>query len=175
MKWLCRVVLIAVALMTCSHGTRACKPLSERMAEGVSLVGVVDVTHLSTSGMNLYIEVDNDTCHRFVVSRAEIDVVEDGENVVTISLRDKVVVRGRRTSKVLIPLRFNARSSFALHRTLRRALEAENGITLNYRIRGGTSLFRRNTEAEGVAITELLANAPIAAAALEGLEQYLNR
>lgn len=93
MKWLCRVVLIAVALMTCSHGTRACKPLSERMAEGVSLVGVVDVTHLSTSGMNLYIEVDNDTCHRLVVSRAEIDVVEDGENVVTISLRDKVVVR----------------------------------------------------------------------------------
>ena len=95
--------------------------------------------------------------------------------MVTISLRDKVVVRGRRTSKVLIPLRFNARSSFTLHRTLRRALEAENGITLNYRIRGGTSLFRRNAEAEGVAITELLANAPIAAATLEGLEQYLNR
>ena len=172
---MCRVVLIAVALMTCSHGTRACKPLSERMAEGVSLVGVVDVTHLSTSGMNLYIEVDNDTCHRLVVSRAEIDVVEDGENVVTISLRDKVVVRGRRTSKVLIPLRFNARSSFALHRTLRRALEAENGITLNYRIRGGTGLVRRNVEAEGVAISELLANSPLSAATLQELEQYLNR
>lgn len=167
-------MLVVTMLVACARA-EACKPLSERMAEGVSLVGVVDVTHLSTSGMNLYIEVDNDTCHRLVVSRAEIDVVEDGENVVTISLRDKVVVRGRCTSKVLIPLRFNARSSFALARTLRRALEAENGITLNYRIRGGTSLFRRNAEAEGVAITELLANAPIAAAALEGLEQYLNR
>lgn len=175
MKWLRRVFLIVVLLMASSAVAEACKPIAERIAERVKLVRVADVTHLSTSGMNLYLEVDNDTCHRLVVSRAEIDVVEDGENVVTISLRDKVVVRGRRTSKVLIPLRFNARSSFALHRTLRRALEAENGITLNYRIRGGTSLFRRNAEAEGVAITELLANAPIAAAALEGLEQYLNR
>ena len=37
----------------------------------VEVVGVADITHLSTSGMNLYIEVDNDSMHRLVVKEGQ--------------------------------------------------------------------------------------------------------
>ena len=56
-----RVFLIGVMLMASSAVAEACKPIAERIAERVKLVRVADVTHLSTSGMNLYLEVDNDT------------------------------------------------------------------------------------------------------------------
>jgi hypothetical protein len=45
--------------------------------------------------MNLYVEVNNETLHRFVISEAELDIVSKGDVVATISLRDKVVIKGR--------------------------------------------------------------------------------
>jgi LEA14-like dessication related protein len=175
MKWLCRISLIVVMLVASSAVAEACKPLAERIAEGVKLVRVADVTHLSTSGMNLYLEVDNDTCYRLVVSDAEVDIIDKGEVLATISLRDKVVVKGKRTSTILVPLRFKSRSSFALLRILRRSLDKESGITLDYRIRGGIGVFRRTFEAEDVAVEQLLNNSELSTATLRELEGFLGR
>ena len=175
MKWLCRVFLIVVLLMASSAVAEACKPIAERIAERIKLVRVADVTHLSTSGMNLYLEVDNDTCHRLVVSDAEVDIVDKGEVLATISLRDKVVVKGKRTSTVLVPLRFKSRSSFAFLRILRRSLDRESGITLDYRIKGGTAIFRRTFKGEDVAVQQLLNNSEFSATALRELESFLGR
>lgn len=146
------VVMLAVGCGT----AEACRPMTERIKERVHLVGVRDVTHLSTSGMNLYVEVNNKTLHRFVISDAEIEIVSNGDVVATISLRDKVVIKGRRSSTVLVPLRFKARSSFALGRLLVRLLGNSEALTLNYNIRGGVGPFRRTFEAEGIMINELL-------------------
>ena len=82
---MCRISLIVVMLVASSAVAEACKPLAERIAEGVKFVRVADVTHLSTSGMNLYLEVDNDTCHRLVVSAAEVDIIDQGEVLATIA------------------------------------------------------------------------------------------
>ncbi len=175
MKWLCRLLLVVAMLTASSAVAEACKPLSERIAEGVKLVRVADVTHLSTSGMNLYIEVDNDTCHRLVVSDAEVDIIDKGEVLATISLRDKVVVKGKRTSTILVPLRFKSRSSFAFVRILRRSLDRESSITLDYRIRGGIGMFRRTFVAEDVAVQELLSDSEFSTATLQELERFLGR
>lgn len=175
MRWLCRIFLIVAMFVASSSVAEACKPLSERIAEGVRLVRIVDVTHLSTSGMNLYIEVDNDTCHRLVVSDAEIDIVDNGETLATISLRDKVVVKGKRTSTILVPLRFKARSSFVFARILRRTLDTESTVTLNYRIKGGTALLRSRFEAEDVAAQRVLSSSEFSAATLHELERFLER
>lgn len=146
------VVMLAVGCGT----AEACKPMAERIKERVHLVGVRDVTHLSTSGMNLYVEVDNETLHRFVISEAEMDIVSKGDVVATISLRDKVVIKGRRSSTVLVPLRFKARSSFVLGRLLARIVGKSEAMTLSYNIKGGIGPFRRTFEAEGITIDELL-------------------
>jgi hypothetical protein len=106
--------------------------------------------------MNLYVEVDNKTLHRFVISEAEMDIVSKGDVVATISLRDKVVIKGRRSSTVLVPLRFKARSSFVLGRLLARIVGKSEAMTLNYNIKGGIGPFRRTFEAEGITIDELL-------------------
>lgn len=129
--------------------------MAERLLQRVEVMGVADITHLSTSGMNLYIEVDNDTRHRLVVKEGEVDILSKGEIIATISLRDKVVVRGRRTSTVLIPLRFKARSSFVLGSILKR-LATEEDMRLNYHIHGGTVMLKRTLSAEDITVGELL-------------------
>ena len=147
---------MVVLLLSCSVARAvACKPMVERVLQRVEVVGVTDITHLSTSGMNLYIEVDNSSLHRLVVKEGEVDILSKGEVIATISLRDRVEVRGRRTSEVLVPLRFRARSSFVLGSLLKR-LASEKDLRLSYRIRGGTGLFKRTLAAEDVSAGELL-------------------
>ncbi len=147
---------VVALLLSCSVARAvACKPMVERVLQRVEVVGVTDITHLSTSGMNLYIEVDNSSLHRLVVKEGEVDILSKGEVIATISLRDRVEVRGRRTSEVLVPLRFRARSSFVLGSLLKR-LASEEDLRLSYRIRGGTGLFKRTLAAEDVSAGELL-------------------
>ena len=153
---LARLLAVVALLLSCSVARAvACKPMVERVLQRVEVVGVTDITHLSTSGMNLYIEVDNSSLHRLVVKEGEVDILSKGEVIATISLRDRVEVRGRRTSEVLVPLRFRARSSFVLGSLLKR-LASEEDLRLSYRIRGGTGLFKRTLAAEDVSAGELL-------------------
>ena len=153
---LARLLAVVALLLSCSVArVEACKPMVERALQRVEVVGVTDITHLSTSGMNLYIEVDNSSLHRLVVKEGEVDILSKGEVIATISLRDRVEVRGRRTSEVLVPLRFRARSSFVLGSLLKR-LASEEDLRLSYRIRGGTGLFKRTLAAEDVSAGELL-------------------
>lgn len=150
-------LLVTVALVISCFGARAmaCKPMVERVLQRVEVVGVVDITHLSTSGMNLYVEVNNNSLHRLVVKEGEIDILSKGEVIATISLRDRVEVRGRRTSEVLVPLRFRARSSFVLGSLLKR-LASEEDLRLSYRIYGGTGMYKRTLAAEDITVGELL-------------------
>ena len=136
----------------------ACKPIAERIREGLHYDGVSDVTHLSTSGMNLYVDITNDTCHKLVVSSAEVDVIAGGEVLATISLRDKVVVRRKATQTLLLPLRFKTRSAFILNHLLARIMNQSGELKLNYHIRGGTALFKRTIEQENIAVDELFDN-----------------
>ena len=83
---LCRLILlVVVGLVVGQASAMACKPLKKRIMDVVRVEGVSDVTHLSTSGMNLYVDIENDTRHRLVVSDAEVDILSNGEVLATIS------------------------------------------------------------------------------------------
>ena len=174
---LCRHILMVAMLMVAFCNTaEACKPIAQRIREGLHLVGVSNVTHLSTSGMNLYVEIDNDTCHKLVVSDAEVDIMARGEVLATISLRDKVVVRRRATQEVLIPLRFKTRSAFVLSHLLSRIMNESGELTLNYRIRGGTALFKRNIAQQGVVVKSLMDSYTLPPSLIEELHRaVINR
>ena len=150
-------LLATVALMLLCGVVRveACKPMAERLLQRVEVMGVTDITHLSTSGMNLYIEVENRSLHRLVVKEGEVEILAKGEAIASISLRDKVVIKGRRSSAVLVPLRFKARSSFVLGNILKR-LATEDDMRLNYRIRGGTGIVKRTLSGKDITAGELL-------------------
>ena len=116
----------------------------------------VDASHISTSGMNLWIEVENDSCHKIVILSGETDIYIGESCVMTISLRDKVVIPRRGTHRVLIPMRFKSRSSMIPMRILRGIAQGEDmGISISYRIRGGTPLFKRNFERQRVPLEAL--------------------
>lgn len=172
MKFL-RVIIVAVMLVAGSATAEACKPLSERIAENVEFVRVVDITHLSTSGVNLYIEVDNDTRHKLIVTEGEVDVVAKDEVIATISLRDKVVLNRNQTSIVVLPLRFKSQSSFALARLIKHALDPKSDITLDYRVRAGIPAAKRTIKGEDIPITDLLKNSSFTDLALHQIARLI--
>lgn len=131
----------------------ACGGASERL----TFEGFKRVTHLSTSGMNLWVEATNHSCWRMVVTEAEVDIYVEGSKRLTISLRDRVVVPRKATSEVLVPLRFTSHSMFSIVGIIGRiAMGNRDDITINYRLRGGTPLFKRTFAAENVPVDELL-------------------
>lgn len=154
-----RYVIVVIALLCAFDGAVASpcgRSIEQRLREAVTIEGISRVTHLSTSGMNLWVDIRNDSSSRLVVKRAEVDIFVDGHLRATISLRDRVVIGRRSSGEVLIPLRFRSKSSFALGLLLRSMVERRTeDITIAYRIRGGTMLFRRTIERSVVGIDKL--------------------
>ncbi|MBR4844691.1 MAG: hypothetical protein IKV06_07255 [Alistipes sp.] len=127
------------------------------MAQSVELKGFERVTHLSTSGANLWVEVENSGCWRMVVKEAEVDILVKGTPRLTITLRDRVVVPRKSCSEVLIPLRFTSRSMFSFAGLIARmAIGDRDDITVNYRIKAGTPIFKRKFAESGVPLNRLL-------------------
>lgn len=169
LKGLCRILIIVVALSLACHTAEA-----KGHIPGVSVEGVERVTHLSTSGMNLWLDVRNERCSRVVLKRGEIVVKVDGVERVAVMLRDKVVVRGRSMESVLVPLRFRSRSSFALGALLRRVLEGDaEDISLSLTFRGGTALFRRTVEVEDIPLCDAVEMFALPEDLLLDIKEYL--
>ena len=173
MKHILRAIVVVVMLVAGSFTAEACKPLSQRIAENVKFVRVVDVTHLSTSGMNLYIEVDNDTRHKLIITEGEVDIVAKDDVVATISLRDKVVLNRNQTSVILLPLRFESQGSFALARMLKCIFDPKSDITLDYRVRAGVPAAKRTIKEEDIPVTDLLKSSAFADMALHQIERII--
>ncbi len=173
MRSLRKFLLILVAVVAWCGVAEAREPLAKRIMSKVHFERVVDVTHLSTSGMNLYLEIENETGHRLVFSEAEVDILSRGEVIATISLRDKVVLKRRSTTTVLIPLRFKSRSSFALTRLITRLLSFDVDLTIDYRIRGGIGPFRQTFEQSDIKASELFASLEVSEMILQQIEEYI--
>lgn len=117
--------------------------------ERITFEGFKRVTHLSTSGMNLWVSVRNDSCWRMILAEVEVDIYVEGEKRLTLSLRDRVVVPRKATSDVLIPIRITSHSMFSIVGIVGRIASGNmSTITVSYRLRAGTPLFKRTLEAE---------------------------
>lgn len=164
------IVALFVMAMSCITAYAA-QPLSSTLVEKVHIVDVADVTHLSTSGMNLYLDVENNTCHRLTITSGEVDIMADGKTLATISLRDKVVIK-RNSTTVLVPLRFKSNSTFVMGRLIRRMLANDDNITLSYRVRGGVGPFRKNFSDDDVALSLFFDNFVMSETLLQNIEEY---
>lgn len=163
-----RISLIVVALFLFVTGVEA-------RGRDVVVEGVSRVTHISSSGMNLWLDVRNERCSRLVLKRGEVEIKVDGRTRVVVSLRDKVVVRGRSYEEVLIPLRFKSRTTFALGSILRKVITKDmEDITISYEVRGGTMLFRRTLRGEDVVLRDVVESLGISERVLTQLESYID-
>ncbi|MBR4045292.1 MAG: hypothetical protein IKK05_00110 [Alistipes sp.] len=130
---------------------------SRCMAQRVEFKGFERITHLSTSGANLWVEVENRGCWRMVVKEAEVDILVGDKPRLTLSLRDRVVVPRKSRSEVLVPLRFTSRSMLSfVGLVARMAFGDRDDITVNYRIKAGTPIFKRRFEEQGIPLNRLL-------------------
>lgn len=163
-----RISLIVVALFLFVTGVEA-------KGRDVVVEGVSRVTHISSSGMNLWLDVRNERCSRLVLKRGEVEIKVDGRTRVVVSLRDKVVVRGRSFEEVLLPLRFKSRTTFALGSILRKVITKDmEDITISYEVRGGTMLFRRTLRGEDVVLRDVVESLGISEMVLTQLESYID-
>ena len=162
------ISLIVVALFLFVTGVEA-------KGRDVVVEGVSRVTHISSSGMNLWLDVRNERCSRLVLKRGEVEIKVDGRTRVVVSLRDKVVVRGRSSEEVLLPLRFKSRTTFALGSILRKVITKDmEDITISYEVRGGTMLFRRTLRGEDVVLRDVVESLGISERVLTQLEHYID-
>lgn len=152
---LCAMLLLLVAPSRLS----AQSPEAESIGRGIHFESFTRATHLSTSGMNLWVAISNNTRHRIVIKEAELEVHIGGRTASTISLRDKVVVRRGEGREVLLPLRFRSRGAFTLNSIVNRiAANDTEDMTISYRIRGGTMLLKRTFSEQNIAMSEFFNN-----------------
>lgn len=137
-------------------------PLSAQCPEEareLRIEGITRITHLSTTGANLYVEVVNATRRRLVVKSCEVEIAVSGGRKVTLSLRDRVVVPKGHSAELLLPLRFRSAGTLSTAAILRRIAAGDYAdITVTYRLRGGTWLLRRTFSGEDIAISEIFDN-----------------
>ena len=157
MTTLCRYSLLLVIAML----GMVSRVAAQSWVEKLHVEGVAKVSHLSSSGMNLWVTLNNESCHGYEIKSCEIDIYVEQRYVATISLRDRVVIPRRATTDVLLPLRFKSPNSFVLERLLWRMIEDRGEeITISYRMRAGTRLIKRNFRAEGLSLSDILGRNP---------------
>ena len=125
---------------------------------GVKCRGVVFATHISSGGMNLWLEFENSSSRTIVVKSGEVELYIGDRYVMTISLRDKVVIPRRCNSDVLLPLRFTSSSNLKNVVLLRKVMRGDEEVRVSYRLRAGTRLVKRTFRAEDVALSEIFDN-----------------
>lgn len=122
----------------------------------ITIEGIDRVTHLSSTGANVWVEMTNENHLRLVAKFAEVEIFDNGKSLGVISLRDKVVLRRNRTQTILVPLRFESHSTFALLRMLRLMLRRDEGLTISYKVRGGISVYKKTVTDENVPVAQFL-------------------
>lgn len=167
------LLLTLVISITCCISTAfACH--RERVPRGVSFEGIARATHISSSGMNLYVKLDNTMGRRLVITRGEVDIMLGGSIKVTISLRDKVTIAKGYNDELLLPLRFKSVSTPTIVSVLRRiASNEQQNVTISYRVRGGTQLLRKTFKEENIAISEIFNNFAISELTISDLIEFL--
>ena len=148
-----RGVIVAVCFVLLSAvRAEACEAKERIVFEGFERV-----THLSTSGMNLWVELTNRSCWRMVVAEAQVEVLIDGKKRLTISLKDRVVVPGKATSTVAVPLRITSHSMFSMLSLVGRIAKGQReDVTINYSVRAGIPLFKRSFVEHSVPLDVLM-------------------
>ena len=163
-------MLVAVVALLSAVRVDACG-----VKERVAFEGFERVTHLSTSGMNLWVEVTNRGCWRMVVAEAEVDIFVDGTKRLTLSLRDRVVVPRKSTGEVLVPIRITSHSLFSIVGIIgRMAVGDRDDITISYTLRAGTPLFKRTFAEEGIPVSVLLSQLSMPDSEIGVLKQLLD-
>lgn len=119
----------------------------------------VAVTHLSSSGVNIWVDVRNDWRHTLVIKKGKVDIMMHGKKVASIELRAKIVVPKRSTTRILLPLRFDSQNTLSFPMILRNLVDKGGlGTTIDYRVRAGLKAIKLTFSEKNVAVSEILNN-----------------
>ena len=145
--------------------------------EKVAINSLTRVSHIASTGMNIWVEVTNKSCCRLVIKSATIEVKVDSLERLEITLRDKVVIPRRSNKEICLPIRLKGRSNplFIFTRLLEEvAMGDRANITIDYDIRAGNSLIKRRFSDEDVALETLLESLDPIKGQIESITNLVN-
>lgn len=134
----------------------AAGPLDKYVSK-IHFGGFNRATHVTSSGMNLYVTIDNGLGHNIVIKSCSAVISRNGVEIMTIDLRDKVVVPKQSVAEVLLPLRFRGDSSMSILVLLRRILDGridDLTVTLTARLR--VSIISKTFSKQNIVMSEIL-------------------
>lgn len=116
-------------------------------------------THCTSSGMNLYVRIDNAYAYNVILKSCNAVIRCGGEELMQIELRERTVIPKRSTSEVLLPLRFRADNSMSIAVLLRRILQGRiDDITVTMTAKCRASIISKTFSMQNVAMSEILDN-----------------
>lgn len=119
--------------------------------------GFSRVTHCTSSGMNLYVMIDNGLNHRIAIKSCTAVISRNGVPVMQIELRERTTVPRKALAEVLLPLRFRAESSMSILALLRRIGDGRiDELTVSLTARCRVSIISKTFSMENVAMSEIL-------------------
>lgn len=134
----------------------------------------VAVTHLSSSGVNIWVDVRNDWRHTLVIKKGKVDIMMHGKKVASIELRAKIVVPKRSTTRILLPLRFDSQNTLSFPMILRNLVDKGGlGTTIDYRVRAGLKAIKLTFSEKNVAVSEILNNFALSNDSLKELVELI--
>jgi hypothetical protein len=107
------------------------------------------------------------------VKSGEVQLYIGDRYVMTISLRDKVVIPRCSRSEVLLSLRFTSSSNLKNVVLLRKVMRGDEDVRVSYKLRAGTRLIKRTFRAEDVALSEIFDNFAISDAVISEFRSVL--
>jgi len=148
-----KILLLLALLLPLTSGAG----VVDRYVSKIHFGGFNRVTHCTSSGMNLYVSIDNGINHNIVVKSCTAVVSRDGAEIMRIELRDRVVVPKRSVSEVLLPLRFRADNSMSILVLLRRILDGRiDDLTVSLDVRCRVSVVSKTFSKQNIAMSEFL-------------------
>lgn len=148
-----KILLLVALLLPLSAGAG----VVDKYVSKIHFGGFMRATHVTASGMNLYVSIDNGLGHNIVIKSCSAVISRGGVEIMTIDLRDRVVVPKRSVSEVLLPLRFRGDSSMSILMLLRRILDGridDLTVTLTARVR--VSVVSKTFSMQNIAMSEIL-------------------
>ncbi len=162
------MVLLAVALLAGS-----CRRAVEKARENIKIEAVEKVERIGLTGANLTMRVRNDTNYKLQLDRAQLGVFYADARVVTVVLRDPVVVERQAVQSVTTTWQLKVSDPLALYVLLRKLDKDEmDQIFVSYMVEGRGGPMPVNLSREMQPLSEFLNTFGVT---LQDVKNYLTK
>lgn len=154
-----RKILLLLLLLAATLPMSSCRRAAEKARQKIRVEAVEKFEMHGMSGAELALRVVNDTRHKLVLEKVEMDVFYNGSRVGSVALRDRIEVGKRTTESVSLLWQFKIADPLALYVLSRKVQESDlSQVCVSYAIEGRGGPMSVKISKKMVPLSEFLHN-----------------